>query len=301
MTAQSGRPLAARLRSFGLTVRHAAEWLMLRACFALVRVIPERAMGRAMGRAWRFFGPMNKRHRRAMDNLARAFPEMGEAERDTLARRMWENLGRVAAETLQLDRVTQDPSRFEFDVSEVGNLVGNGGAVVVSMHAGNWEVTTLGALELGWSPIGVYKALSNARSDTLLHSLRAPLYPGGLLPKGHETARRVLSTVRRGGRVAMLADLRDPRGAVIPFFGHDAYATTYPAMVACAAGVPLVAARVLRLPDDRFRISAVIVDVPRTGDRKADALALTQAYHGLFEQWIRAAPDQWMWIMRKWV
>ena len=67
MTAQSGRPLAARLRSFGLTVRHAAEWLMLRACFALVRVIPERAMGRAMGRAWRFFGPMNKRHRRAME------------------------------------------------------------------------------------------------------------------------------------------------------------------------------------------------------------------------------------------
>jgi KDO2-lipid IV(A) lauroyltransferase len=43
------------------------------------------------------------------------------------------------------------------------------------------------------------------------------------------------------------------------------------------------------------------VDVPRTGDRKADALALTQAYHGLFEQWIRAAPAQWMWNMRKWV
>ena len=34
--------------------------------------------------------------------------------------------------------------------------------------------------------------------------------------------------------LTMLADLRDPRGAVIPFFGHDAYATTYPAMVATA-------------------------------------------------------------------
>lgn len=258
-------------------------------------------MVRAMGRAWRFFGPMNKRHRRAMDNLARAFPEMSEAERDRLARDMWDNLGRVAAETLQIDRVTRDPSRFEFDVADVGSLVGDGGAVVVSMHAGNWEVTTLGALELGWSPIGVYKALSNVRSDALLRRLREPLYPGGLLPKGHETARRVITRVRKGGRVAMLADLRDPRGAIIPFFGHDAYATTYPAMVACTCGVPLIAARVLRLPGDRFRISAVVVDVPRTGDRKADALALTQAYHGLFEQWIRAAPAQWMWNMRKWV
>ena len=76
---------------------------------------------------------------------------------------------------------------------------------------------------------------------------------------------------RNGGRIAMLADLQDRRGAVIPFFGRDAYATLFPASIACAAQVPLIACRVVRLPHSRFRIEARVVEFERTGDRRSDA------------------------------
>lgn len=301
MTNGDGNTVAAERLPLHLRLRHGAEWLALAGALALVRVVPLSVMTGFMGRAWRLFGPLNKRHRRALQNLARAFPEKTDAEREAIARDMWDNLGRIAAETLSLDRLVADPARFDIDVEAVRAHVGDRGAVVVSMHSGNWEIATLGGLAAGWETIGLYKQLNNPRSEALLRGLREPIYPGGLLPKGHEAARRLLSMVRRGGRAAMLADLRDRRGAVFPFFGHDAFATTYPASIACAAGVPLVACRVLRLPGNRFRITAEVVNVPLTGARKADALALTRRYHEIFEGWIRETPAQWMWIMRKWV
>ncbi len=44
-----------------------------------------------------FVAPRNRRHQRALANLAIAFPEKTEAERDRIARAMWGNLGRVMA------------------------------------------------------------------------------------------------------------------------------------------------------------------------------------------------------------
>jgi KDO2-lipid IV(A) lauroyltransferase len=293
-------PPAAR-QSWFLRSRHAAEWLGLSVVLALFRLLPPNAAAVLMGKAWRALAPFNRRHKRALDNLAHALPDLTERQREAIARDMWENLGRIAAETLQLDRIVAEPDRFEFDVDDVKQAVGTGGAVVVSLHAGNWEVTSMGGLACGWSPVGVYKALKNQQTEEILHDLRARLYPGGLLPKGHDTARRLLAMARKGERIAMLADLQDRRGAVIPFFGREAYATLFPASIACAANVPLIACRVIRLPNSRFRIEARVVDFERTGERRRDAENATRAYHAMFEAWIREHPQQWMWIMRKWL
>ena len=39
-------------------------------------------------------------------------PEKTQAEREAIALGMWDNLGRVMAETFQLDRLLKDPSRL---------------------------------------------------------------------------------------------------------------------------------------------------------------------------------------------
>ncbi|MCA1296996.1 lysophospholipid acyltransferase family protein [Stappia indica] len=282
-------------------LRYWLEWALLRSGVALVRLMPPTMAARVIGKGWRWVAPFNRRHQRALENIRHAFPDMPPEQREALARDAWENLGQVMAETLQLDRLVADPSRFEFDVDGVREAVGDGGAVIVSMHAGNWEVTALGGHAAGWQTAGVYQALKNPLTETLLHDLRAPVYPAGLFAKGHDTARRLLGLARSGGRVAMLADLRDLRGVVVPFFGRDAYATPYPATIALAAKVPLIACRVIRLPGSRFRIEAEVVPMPQSGDRKADALEATRRYHARFETWIREYPEQWMWIMRKWI
>ena len=57
--------------------------------------------------------PYDRRHQRALDNLAIAFPEKSLAEREAIALGMWENLGRVMAETMQIDRIIADPERID--------------------------------------------------------------------------------------------------------------------------------------------------------------------------------------------
>jgi KDO2-lipid IV(A) lauroyltransferase len=40
--------------------------------------------------------------------------------------------------------------------------------------------------------------------------------------------------------------------------------------------------------------------LPDTGNRNADILALTQAMNDAVEGWIRARPESWLWLHRRW-
>jgi KDO2-lipid IV(A) lauroyltransferase len=42
------------------------------------------------------------------------------------------------------------------------------------------------------------------------------------------------------------------------------------------------------------------VPVPRTDDRDADVAAATHNLQAILELMVRDAPDQWMWIHRRW-
>jgi len=64
--------------------------------------------------------------------------------------------------------------------------------------------------------------------------------------------------------------------------------------------MPLYAARTLRVGDGRFAMRVERVPVPQTADRDADVLAATAALHAQFEEFVREAPEQWMWAHRRW-
>ncbi len=142
--------------------------------------------------------------------------------------------------------------------------------------------------------------MSNPYVDKYTAKLRAPQYEGGLLPKTPATARALMRKARENCCPAFLADLRDDRGAAVPFFGRPALSTTYPAVLARTVGLPLYACAVFRKPGVRFSIRIEPIPVPQTNDRAADALAATGALQAQFEAFIREAPEQWMWGHRRW-
>ena len=83
----------------------------------------------------------------------------------------------------------------------------------------------------------------------------------------------LLKTAKSGGYPAFLADLRDDRGAAVPFFGRPARSNVFPALLARTTGLPLYAGAAYRLPDVRFRSVSSRVPIPETDDRDADAVA----------------------------
>ncbi|WP_208977821.1 hypothetical protein [Labrenzia sp. 011] len=278
------------------------EGLALKVAIWLFRLIPVDVASYLMGAFWRVLAPFNARHKRALSHLEEAMPSLTAGEREAIVRGMWENLGRVTAETFHIDRLLNQPGRFEVDVDEVTAQVLNGErpCLFVSLHSGNWELLVQPAVRKGIAITGVYQALRNPEADKALRDLRLHLYKGGLLSKGHRTARKILGTLKGGGVVAMMGDLRETRGIRVPFFGRMAYATPVPASLARACNVPIILGRVVRKKGVHFRLEGRAISFPVTQDRQADIEATTTQIHAIFEGWIREYPEQWMWIHKKW-
>jgi len=243
-----------------------------------------------------------------LTNLEVAFPEMTAAEREAIALAMWENMGRVVAETMLLDRILKQPDRMDIvNRDQITSRMGQPGPQIgVTLHMGNWELAAFGCAACGGKPAGVYRQLENPYVDRTLRRQREHLYSGGLFtkgtthdkgPGGQRTARLMTDFVRQGGNLAFVIDQVDRRGIAIPFFGREAKFTPVPAMIARHVGARIWMARSLRVgKGTRFRVELKELDVRRTKNRADDIRVITSAIFRQFESWIREAPEQWLWF-----
>ncbi len=266
------------------------------------RLIPIDAASYIMGKSWRLLAPFNARHNRTLTHLQNAMPDISERDRQSIARDMWENLGRVAAETFHIDRIAKQSERFEvvLDPATEAVLESGSACIMVSFHTGNWELCIWPVTQRGLQVTGVYQALRNPEADRIITSMRKDLYTGGLYSKNHETARKIVRTLKNGGIVGLLGDLRETRGIKVPFFDQMAYANPVPASLARSCGVPILIGRVVRKKGVNFRLEGRVLHIPATDDRQADIEAGTAQLHAVFENWIREYPGQWMWSHKKW-
>lgn len=269
---------------------------------SLFRALPIDWASGMSGWIWRRVAPNLRRQARAMRNLDASIPGLSLAEKEAILGDMWEMLGRTFAEVFRLDEILADRSRITIEVPpevQVALDAGNG-AVMVSLHMGNWEIAAPCMAILGFPVAGVYQKLKNPLVDRWLTEHRGTHYPLGLFSKGHGGVNAMIRVLRQKGTITLLADLRDHGGLRVPFFGREAPSTPFPAMLARGRDVPLIAGRVQRLKGCHFHVTCEVVPVPRTANRQADILATTAAIHAIFERWIRDTPGQWMWAHRRW-
>lgn len=298
-------------------MRHRLELALLKAASGLLRQLSIERAASVSAWAWVMLAPVvaPRRHRRAHANLAIAFPAMPAAERRRIVRAHWDNLGRVMAETLMIERLAGDPSRFEVVNEELLAPVGQvaGPLVAVSLHLGNWELVAWPLYFRGARPGAVYRRVDNPHVEKWLHDQRVELFPGGLWGRGKGVsigeagrnreiaALQIARFVHRGGVLCLVADLYDRGGVVVPFFGKEAPSYRGPAQLARSARARILAGCCKRIgTQSRFRIEIVEMALLRSDDADADLLAMTTAIHAQFERWVREAPEQWMWSNRRW-
>jgi len=266
---------------------------------------------------WTWIAPLVNRRRdeRARANLAIAFPQMGKDERDRLVTAHWASLGRVMAETIQIDRIAADATRFTFSdpegIFERSKDTPLGPVVATSLHLGNWELVGWPLTGVGISPAGVYRRVDNPYIDQFLRSKRTRIYPGGLWGRGRGSeagargrevaARKVLDHLGGGGMVCLVADLYERKGVTVPFFGVPAPSYKGPAQLALSTKSRVLVGRCRRVPPgSRFSIDVVEVKYVESSSVTADIAAITTAIQAQFEAWIRETPEQWMWSNRRW-
>jgi len=288
-----------------------AEFALVRMVAGLLRLLPIDAGASLAARLASWAAPWTMLHRRALRNLATAFPDWSEAERERVAAAMWRNTGRTFAETLQLDRIVSQSSRIEMTGREAVEscLRESRANVGVTLHMGNWEVATIAAGLCGAKMAGVYRPLRNPYLDRYVRLTREPFYPAGLLgmtkPRGElpwvSVAIAAKKLLANGGHIGLVCDqVAAGSSFTVPFFNQQATFTAAPAVFARTSGARIWIARCSRMADrSHFLVEIKELPVEWTSDRTADLRATTAAIARQFECWIRDAPEQWMWWQRR--
>ncbi len=283
---------------------HRVEALVAYAAFGVLRLLPFKAASALGGVVGRTLGPRLGITERARRNLGRAFPEKTAPEIERIILGMWDNLGRTAFEYPHLGRLRfYDGGGGGVDVvgaEHIDALRDDGRpGIFFSAHLANWEVAALSIAHRGLPLHLIYRAPNNP----LVKFLSRRPHPGAgeLIPKGAEGARRALALMRKGGHLGMMVDQKLNDGIPVPFFGHDAMTAPAPARFALKFDCPVVLVRVERLHGSRLRVTHYPpIDLPRTGDRRADVAAAMAKVNAVIEGWVRERPEQWLWLHNRW-
>jgi len=272
--------------------------------YALFRALPLDAASALGGFLGRGIGQRLAVSRRALRNLTRAMPEIGEAEGWRVICGMWDNLGRVIAEYPHLGKYHCYSGDGRIEMRGAENIRAQGApgkrAIFFSGHFGNWEVPTLAVTQAGLQVAEIYRAANNPIVDRLVNHARS-VVGSELAPKGSIAARRMIAAMRGGRSIAMLVHQKMNDAIAVPFFGRDAMTAPALARLALRFECAVVPVRVDRLEGARFRITAEPpLELPKSGDAEADTLAIMTRVNQVLERWIRERPDHWFWIHRRW-
>ena len=120
-------------------------------------------------------------------------------------------------------------------------------------------------------------------------------------PPARAAPSRCRACVERGGHLGQLIDQHFTRGVVVSFFGRPCLANPLLGKLARHYDCPVHGARVVRLPNGRFRLELTPpLDLPRDADGSIEVAGAMQAMTAVVEGWVRENPGQWLWMHRRW-
>jgi len=279
------------------------QWLVAWPPYKLMCALPLDLASAIAGGLARRLGPRWKASRRIERNLRHVFPEIDAAEVRRIVAGVWDNFARIGPDYWHLDRFRDAAGgRLEIVGGEHLDALRDDGrpGLLFGGHLANWEMITLAARRHRLPLAVVYRELNNPLIDAYVRAIQRSSGVE-LIRKGRAGARRLARVLAEGGHTMMLVDVRMNEGIPVPFLGRPAMTPPALAHLALKYDAPVVPVRVERLGGARFRVTVEPpLERPDSGDRRADALALMTLVNARLEAWIRARPEQWLWIHQRW-
>ncbi len=171
---------------------------------------------------------------------------------------------------------------------------------MVSGHIGNWEILGHAIAAAGYPITTFAKSSYDPRVTQWLQEWRA-LHGLRIIWRDKNNAgKMILSALRQNNLLAFLID-QDIKatGDFVPFFGCPAFTPTSPAALALRMGAPVVLCWHQRRHKHHV-IAIERIDYVPSGNTAQDVLALTATITERLESVIRVAPEQWVWLHKRW-
>jgi Kdo2-lipid IVA lauroyltransferase/acyltransferase len=284
-------------------LEYAAAWIGLKALGLMPRPVA-RFIGASFARiAYAVRTPLR---RAAMQNLKLAFPDWSEAKRRKMVRGMIRQIGWMAGEFSQFPNYTRANIERIVAVDGFENFDSarrrGKGVLFLTGHMSAWELAPFAHALYGYPLHFLVRPIANRRVDALINRYRC--LSGNRPIEKNRSARSILKVLGDGGTVGILSDQNTAleESVFVNFFGIPASTTSGLARIALRTDAAVVPGflswdgvrRKYRLGFERA------VELARTGDEEADVVENTARFTRVIEDFVRAHPDQWLWVHKRW-
>jgi len=254
---------------------------------------------------WTFLTIQKKRLKITIENLRNLYPDKADEELSHIVRRVCRHFGRFLSDCARLPLLDKEMVgklvKFE-GFENLEKAFGKGkGVIFATAHFGHFEVANGAFAALGYPVWSVIREVDNKAVDILFDETRCATGLGVI--KKERSAGEILRHLRAGHIVTINIDQNAAFNNIFaPFFGKLAATFTTPAVIGMRTGAPILP--VLSFRDDandRYTVRVYPeVTIESVGDRGADIRLVTTKLNRILEDAIREAPEQWLWIHRRW-
>lgn len=288
-------------------MRERLEYLTAWAGLKLLGVLPRRVA--------RFFGArfagiiyalQPRLHRIALVNLQIAFPDWTVAQRRRVIRGMVRQIGWMIGEFSQFPKYTPANIRQLVVIDGAENFAaaqrrGNG-VLFLTGHMSAWELAPFAHALYGHPLHFLVRPIKNGRVDALISRYRCR--SGNQPIDKNRAARAMLKVLADAGTVGILADHNTSldEGVFVDFFGVPASTTSGLARIALRTDAAIVPGFLCWDENaQKYRLQfGPAVELIRSGNEDEDVHANTQQFTRIIEKYVRAHPEQWVWIHKRW-
>jgi KDO2-lipid IV(A) lauroyltransferase len=244
--------------------------------------------------------------RAAIFNLRLAFPDWSEAQRKQVIRGMIRQVGWMAGEFSQFPKYTRENIERiviidGFENFDAAHRRGKG-VLFLTGHMSAWELAPFAHALYGYPLHFLVRPIANRRVDALINRYRCG--SGNRPIDKNRAAREILRVLGDGGTVGILSDHNTTleEGVFVNFFGIPASTTSGLARIALRTNAAVVPGFLCWDEERRkYRLRfEPAVELARTRNEEADVVENTARFTRVIEDYIRAHPDQWPWVHKRW-
>lgn len=246
-----------------------------------------------------------KRSRLAYLNIKCAYDgELDSSGIKKIVRGVYRNLMRNFFELLRFPAIDEKYLKRYTDIRGFGYtdeaLKKGKGAIFLTAHFGNWELASAVVPLLGYRLKVLAREQGMPRLNGLLNKYRGST-GADIVYKGIST-KMLFKALKENETVGMLVDQDGGKqGYFVEFFGR--LASTHPGVISISlrTGCTVLPGFMTRLPGGRHMVEVEPpLNIHSSGDEKSDISRSLQDFASILERHIRRAPDQWLWLHKRW-
>jgi Kdo2-lipid IVA lauroyltransferase/acyltransferase len=254
-----------------------------------------------------FHGMNRTRRERAERNIAQSFPEWSPARVRSTAERSMQHMFQLfmvdALVTPRLITPHSWPSYITLrNVKPIlDRLIKGEPMILITGHCGNWELLGHFFALLGYPVVALARPIDNPLINRWVMSLREAR--GTTIVTKWGATPILQETLQKGGRLGFIADQNAGDGGMfVPFFGRLASSYKSIGLLAMRYNVPIAAGHAKRLNGRlQYEVSCTDIITPDEWADQPDPLFyITSRYNRAMERMIRDAPEQYLWLHRRW-